>query len=226
MPPDFHLPHGATGIEFGDFVIEFREDKVVALAKGTGEHYTLHLGPNSGVLDVHRTGTDAEGNQHHHTVFAMRHADIPPFLNELRPMLGDIFRLIRKLRLGWLNRHGIGIVRGPEGLSDEELAAVTRKAQRRKRIVFDDEKIRNNLRIPEYRDDLWDFPDGPFSLFSDARRIGIGFKVTDRSGWARLFWIKSADVNRFGRAAQSHLLAAAMKHAIPPQEYGRYGILE
>ena len=36
-PQSFPLPHGATGIEIGDFVIEFRDDKIIALAKHTGE---------------------------------------------------------------------------------------------------------------------------------------------------------------------------------------------
>lgn len=55
MTPKPSLPHGATGIEVGNFVIELRSDKVVVLAKDRGEHYTLHAGQKSGILDVHRT---------------------------------------------------------------------------------------------------------------------------------------------------------------------------
>jgi hypothetical protein len=49
------LPHGASGVEVGDFVINFCSDKVVALAKYGDTHYTLHAGHASGVLDLHRT---------------------------------------------------------------------------------------------------------------------------------------------------------------------------
>lgn len=221
----FSLPHGANGIEVGDFVIEFLGDKIVALAKGTGEHYTIHLGANSGILDIHRTWRDADGQERHQTIFAMRHVVTPAFLGELTPMVGGMFRLIRKLRVGWLDRHDIGIVRGLEALTDDELAAVTKRRPKRKRIVIDEDKLKRNLRIPGYRDELWDFPDGAFSLFSGARRIGVGFKITDTTGYARLFWVKVGDMNRFGRSAQEHILAVAAKYAIPPEEYAQYRVL-
>ena len=75
--PSSLLPHGASGIEFGNFVIEFRADKIVAIARDTAEHYTFHAGGASGVLDIHRTWRDADGAERHQTVFAMLHADLP-----------------------------------------------------------------------------------------------------------------------------------------------------
>lgn len=65
----FSLPHGASGVEVGDFVINFCSDKVVALAKYGDTHYTLHAGHASGVLDLHRTWRDPDGTERHQTVF-------------------------------------------------------------------------------------------------------------------------------------------------------------
>ena len=55
-PKTFSFPHGASGIELGDFVIQSGKDKVVLLTKGQGEHYTLQAGHTFGVLDIHHTG--------------------------------------------------------------------------------------------------------------------------------------------------------------------------
>ncbi len=65
------LPHGARGIEVEDLVLIFAESKVVFLSKARQEHYTLHAGPRSGVIDVHRTWTDEEGIERHQTIFAI-----------------------------------------------------------------------------------------------------------------------------------------------------------
>ena len=226
MPMQPPLPHGAGGIEIGDFVIEFRTDKIVALAKHRGEHYTLHVGNNSGILDLHRTWRDAEGGERHQTVFAMRHADLPAFLNELGSTTLGVVRLLRRLRIGWLYRHGIGVVRGMEPLSDTDIAAVKRRRPGRKRLVIDEDKLKANIHVPEYLEDVWDFPDGAFSLFDGARRVGIGIKATDAVGCVRLFWFRPQDVTRFFRSFEQQLLATAQKYAIPKERYRDYGVLE
>lgn len=71
------LPHGAKGIEGDGFAVEFRDDKIVFVPKsvGSGKHYTLHVGPNSGVMDVHETTIDSEGREQHRTLFALRKDD-------------------------------------------------------------------------------------------------------------------------------------------------------
>ena len=226
MTPKPTLPHGATGIEIGNFVIEFRCDKVVVLAKDRGEHYTLHAGHESGILDFHRTWRDPDGSERHQTVFAMRHSDLPAFLNEFASMTTGMVRLLRRLRPGWLYRHGIGIVRGLEPLSDEDIAAVTRRRPGRKRILVDEDKLQANVQIPEYLDEVWDFPDGAFSLFDGGRRIGIGIKATDRGGFVHLFWFKPRDVTRLFRSFEDRFLATAQKYAIPRENYRDYGVLE
>src|ERR1700694_3686062 len=114
----FQLPHGATGIEIGNFVIEFRDDKILAIAKDTAEHYTFHAGGTSGAIDIYRTWREADGTICHHTVFAMRHANIPSCLNDLTSMTSGMLRLFRRLRAGWLYRHGIGVVRGLDPVTE------------------------------------------------------------------------------------------------------------
>lgn len=220
-----NFPYGARGIEVGDFAIEFRADKIVALRKSAGDHYTLHFGNDSGILDLHRTWRDGAGKDQHQTVFAMRREDIPVMLAELSSPLGAFFRLHRRLRLGWLKRHNIGVVWGLDLVTTEGLAKVTRKVSRRKRVTFDEEKWRAILYVPGYLEEVWEFPDGPFSLFQGNRRIGIGFKVTDRSGRARLFWVKIWNMLNVANAIQKRIVEIALRYAIPPERYGDYTVL-
>jgi hypothetical protein len=154
-PKTFSFPHGASGIELGDFVIQSGKDKVVLLTKGQGEHYTLQAGHASGVLDIHHTREDLSGNERHQTVFAMRRADLADFLNDLMPMTTGMLRLVRRLRLGWLYRNDIGIVVGLEPVTDKDMAAITRR--RRKRLVVDEDVLQD---IPGQRRhngrEIWD----------------------------------------------------------------------
>jgi hypothetical protein len=222
-PPS--LPHGANGFEFDDFAIEFRADKVILFRKSSGDHYTFHLGNQSGVLDVHRTWKDETGVERHQTVFAMRHEDIPALLGDLSFLTVGFFRVIRRLRVGWLYRNKIGIVYGLDPITDDQIARVTRRKARRKRLVVDEEKLQDAMQIPEYLDDIWDLPDGAFSLVKGQRRIGIGFKATDPSGTARLYWFKVRDVARFSNDVGAVVSQAVMRYAIPPDKYGHYGVL-
>src|SRR5213594_1933042 len=125
------LPHGAKGIEAEDFALQFGDDKVILVPKsaGQGKHYTFHAVPASGVIDVHETTIDADGRVQHRTLFALRRDDLPPMLQELAPMVPELFRLMRPLRLGWLKHRDIGIASGIDPVSDDDIA-VTRKRKR------------------------------------------------------------------------------------------------
>lgn len=220
------FPHGASGIEFGDFVIEFRKDKVVAIAKDRDEHYTLHAGHVSGILDLHRTWREADGTKHHQTVFAVHHSNLFALLAEMSPRAADILRLFRPLRIGWLYRHNIGVVRGLDPVTDADIAAITRRRSGKKRVVVDKDQVRTNIAIPEYLDEIWDFPDGAFSLFKHGKKIGIGIKATDRTRHAHLYWFKLRDASTLFRRFETHFGAAATKYAIPKERYKDYGVLE
>lgn len=149
----------------------------------------------------------------------MRRDDIPALLGEFSWLLVEFLRLVRPLRLGWLAHHDIGVVRGLDPATDEDIAAVTLRRSRRKRLVIDEERWRKNISIPEYLEEVWEFPDGAFSLFHRNRKIGIGIKATDRDGGKHLYWMKLRDLRRFSAAGQATFLDAVLRHAIPPESH-------
>ena len=219
----FKIPHRAVGFDLGELAIEFRQDKVIFIRKSLGDHYTIQLDTPSGVLDVHRTWKSESGREQHKTVFAMRRSEIPNLIRELSPVTAGLLTF-RRLRVGWLARNNIGIARGLELATTDEIAKVTRKA-RRKRLVLDEAKLRAQLQIPEYLEEVWDFPDGPFSLVQRRCRIGIGIKLTDQFGAPWLYWMKLRGLIGRSSVAWDQIFEAAMRYAIPPSDYGRYGFL-
>src|SRR5262245_50792479 len=70
------LPHGARGIDLGDLALEEGKDKLVLIKKSATEHYTLHAGTASGIMDVHRTWTDERGTIQHQTLFSITRDDL------------------------------------------------------------------------------------------------------------------------------------------------------
>jgi hypothetical protein len=188
-------------------------------ADGSNAHYTLHAGPNSGVIDLHET---ADGETHR-TLFAVRKDDLLGLLQEMAPVVPELSGPLRPLRLGWLKHSNIGIARGIEPVSDSDIAAVTRK--RKKRLAVDPELYHQNINCPEFLEDVYDFPDGNFTLLRRGRPIGLGFKQTDAQGNVRLFWIKRRDLLRFGHHWQRRMLDALQRIAIPPERYAEYPFL-
>jgi hypothetical protein len=217
------LPGGAQGIEFGDFAISFQADKVIFFAKSSNEHYTVHMGRESKVLDIHRTVIDSNGLSRHETVYAIKQADLERMLLDFGSTMPRSIKLFRRLRIGWLARNRIAIAKGLEHWTDEQILAVSTK-NRRKRLVVDPEKLLANIIHPEYLDAVWDWPDGWFSLFFHSRRIGLGIKLSDRASFSRLFWVRLRDLSRFTLNNQRHLMATAKRYAIPKDQYERYNI--
>jgi hypothetical protein len=214
------LPYGAKGIEVGDFVLEQGRDKLVILAKSAGEHYTLQAGTRSGVIDLHRTWLDKDGVKHHETLFAIKHEELNKLLMNFDSVQSELRRLWRPLRVGWLARQGIGIVQGLDPVTDEQLAKITRK--RKKRLVPDEQLLQATIHVPEYLDDVYDFPDGAFSLFHGMKKVGIGLKITDAYGKTRLYWLRLRDLRRLAKTLQERLSQSAAQHAIPTAEYYKY----
>jgi hypothetical protein len=221
----YTLPHGARGIEGEDFAIAFGGDKIVFVPKsdGNGTHYTFQAKPASGVMDLHETSIDADGREKHRTLFALPACNVPSLLGELAPMVAELFRLMRPLRLGWLKYHDIGIARGLDPVSDNEIAAVTRKHKRR--LALDAQRYEQHVYVPEFLEEVYDFPDGNFSLLHRGRPIGIGFKKTEADGNIRLFWIKRRDLMRFGHDWEQRVIDAFSRLAIPPVRYPDYPFL-
>ena len=219
------LPHGAKGIGGDDFAIEFGVDKVVFVPKsaGKGKHYTFQARPASGVMDLHETTIDDNGREQHRTLFALQSDALPPLLQKMAPMVPDLLSLLRPLRLGWLKHRNIGIARGVDPVSDEDIAAVTLK--RKRRLIVDSELHKQNVFVPEFLDEVYDFPDGNFALLHRGRQIGIGFKKTCAGGEVRLFWIKLRDLMRFGNAWPDKVASALAEAAIPSERYAEYPFL-
>lgn len=218
------LPHNAKGIDLGDLVIMFCPDKALVTRKTAGDHFTLHFGYGSGVIDVHRTCKDGQ----HNTIFAMRRDNIPAFLAELESLVPALVRLLRPLRLGWLARQGIGIAWGAFPTEEKHISRITRLGPKRwkRRLVLDQEKFLSEIYAPEYYEEVWSQPDGQFSLGKNGQVIGMAFKSTDPYGNARLAWIKLRDLNRLSGQAWRLMKEAALRYAIPESEYHNYPFLQ
>jgi hypothetical protein len=194
------------GIEFGELVLEFCKDNVIILARGKNEHFTLESGENSGILDFHYTWRDPNGIEHHEPLFAMKTVDIPALLAELTPETMNIFQIVRRLRIGWLYRNCIDIVTGVDPITDEDVLGISTRRHRRKRIVIDEEAVRQRACLLEDPDDIWNLPDATFSLVAAGRKIGVGMKLTDRARFTRLYWFRLRDLSRVSRAFQDHCI--------------------
>jgi hypothetical protein len=80
--------------------------------------------------------------------------------------------------------------------------------------------------VPQFLEEVYDFPDGNFALFRRGRRIGIGFKTTLADGDVRLAWIKLTDLMRFGHNWQAKLISTLGSFAIPPERYADFPPLQ
>jgi hypothetical protein len=172
------LPHGAKGIQGDGFAIAFGDDKMVftikqRLADGSGpeiseRHYTFHAGKKSGIIDLHETRSRPDGRKDHKTLFALRADALPWVLQSLTPLLPELFRLFRPLRIGWMKHRNIAIARGIEPVSEADVEAVTVK--RKRKLSIDPERYQDNVFVPEYLEEIYNFPDGNFTLFHRSAR--------------------------------------------------------
>jgi hypothetical protein len=219
------LPHDARGIEGENFVLQFLADKIVFVPRSGAEreHYTFHAGSKSGVFDLHETQMSSGCSAQHRTLFAMRREDIPPALELLRPLLSELLSLLRPLRLGWLKHRDIGIARGIDLISDLDIAAATRK--RKGRLAIDPKLYEAHIFVPEFLEEIYDFPSGTFALFRRQSRIGIGFKATRADGDVCLSWVKLSDLMRFGHDWQKKVMSTLQTLAIPSERYPDFPFL-
>jgi hypothetical protein len=173
------LPHGANGIQGDGFAVAFGDGKIVFVVKRQPDdsgvemserHYTFHAGQKSGIIDVHETRSLRDGHKEHKTLFALRADDLPSVLQSLAPMLPELFALFRPLQIGWMKHRNIGVARGIEPVRHADVEAVTVK--RKRKLCVDPERYRDNVFVPEYLEEIYDFPDGNFTLFHRNRNIG------------------------------------------------------
>jgi hypothetical protein len=119
------------------------------------------------------------------------------------------------------HRHRLGI----DLIGDEDVAATTHK--RKGRLAIDPQLYEANIFVPEFLEEVYDFPDGNFALFRRRRRVGIGFKTTVAGGGdVRLAWIKLTDLMRFGRSWEPKVMSTLASFAIPPERYADFPPLQ
>lgn len=189
------LPHGARGIDLGDAVLALANDKIVVTAKGSDEHLTIHLGPHTGVFDIHRTARRSDGSKTYETLYAISHADLPKLLMELSSVaLGALLDAVRPLDVDVLAANRFGVVVGllRTGKAIEEVTRV-----RRQKLVVDPEKLAARASVPEFLDELYTIRDGEFfTLFSTRRRqaprvVGHGFAISRARNRKELMWLSN-----------------------------------
>lgn len=199
--PRSDLPFAAKGIEFEDFYIQFQKNKIVFGSRNPIEshyHFTLIFG-RSGVVDLHRKNRDGS----YETLAMININDIPQLLEHVNSQIEFWMpNLIRKVRIGWLYHHQILIVSG-EYPAEADFTTLL-KVGRKRRLVLDKDALLKQLREIEWYDDLLDFPDGCFGMYTMKRRamkrIGTLMKFTDAAGRSRFYWIKFRDLNKLLRA--------------------------
>ncbi|MHB8390264.1 MAG: hypothetical protein ACYDBH_11880 [Acidobacteriaceae bacterium] len=191
--PDNLLPHGAKGLYLGEATLMFSGDKLIMSPKGAREHLTVHFGPNSQRLDIHRTTTIADGSTAHTTFFSISHADLTAMLQDIAlPLMQTLMGIVHYVDPARMAQQQIGAIIGlfPTGA---DIATVTHVHHGK--LVVDAKKISARIWSPEFLEDLYDLEDGEiFTLLScknrrRPRRIGFGFPVIDRIGRRRLVWI-------------------------------------
>ena len=218
----------AKGIGCNEFAIHFGPNKIMFIPRyRNGSHYTLHFGVRPGILDLHETWSDQDEIKQHKTLFAMRLSDLEYLLTKRGHSTAEsLHRIIRKLGLGWMGHHKIGLVLGSIP-TDQQFEAIA-KLDRRKRLVLSEEALASNVRTPEFLEEIFNEPDGIFTLISlkrgKAKQIGFGYKVTLPTGELRLFWIKKSDILTEMLHLEDQFVQAASHFAIPPECYSQHGL--
>lgn len=190
------LPLGAKGIDLHEAVLMFARNKIVLARKGANEHYTIHFGPYSGELDIHRT-THTSGRAVHQRLYAIAHDRLASLLEELAPqMFQALMRCVHPLDLRTLAEKEIGVVVGLLVTTDEiETMADVRDG----RLVLSPDKVAARAWIPDSLDDLHQLRDGEFfTLFAGKRHaprvVGHGFALIDAAGQHQLLRLSSRRV--------------------------------
>lgn len=90
------LPMGVKKFDLGPAIMTFLDDKIFFAQKGSQEHISIHFGPITKQVDVHRTRRSKGGDEEHETLFAISHDKLGPLaeslVGELRIVLRSLFR--------------------------------------------------------------------------------------------------------------------------------------
>jgi hypothetical protein len=206
------------GIDLGDGMLLTLDDKLVATTKGSTVHLTIHFGPKSKILDIHLTRRTQSGLTEHEKLFEIPHDKLEILGNELvLPATHRLLRAFRRLRPGWLARNGIGVILGMFPPKEADLRSLF--TVRKRRLVPSPDKIEQNIRAPEFYENLYNLPDYEgFTLVGWRKRrskpeiIGVGLKLTDIFGNPRLMWLTRQRIDEAVEEIGKLLEAAAKKY--------------
>lgn len=208
---------GARGFDLGFAVLVVARDKLVISVKGMPEHFTVHLGPKSGVVDIHRTMQSADSPQPRYTtLYKIRHQDFESMMQALTPAVKAILKdVVRPLRLRWMRqRKATAIV----GVPPSESVARRLMAKHQGKIGLDRCLVadywRSSVWLPNELEDLYRLGDGVlFTVIARRgrvfRKLGVGFVVRDRAGQPWLKWVSDQKV-QLAFAEITRLLDAAV----------------
>jgi hypothetical protein len=225
--PSNPLPRAVKAIDLGEAWVHFAKEKLVVSSKAVGasEHLTVHFGPISKELDVHKTHTAADGVKTYETLFKIAHKDIELMMEELAaPILESLISVARPLTLEYMERQGMGAIVGPLPTQANLGAAID---VRKRRLTINEEKFAAEYSTPKYLDELYDLEEGKIFILicranrRDAHRVGFGFPVTDRRSRRRLVWIPDKvlekQLDRLSELFQAAALKYATVHNFSPQ---------
>ena len=195
------------GLKFAGVTVKFLPSgKVLVILEGTGIHYTLHPGHDSGVIDIHKTneGIPQGDPGRYETLAAIGKDEIVRNLEAVgKDPVIDLLRLLRPIRLGWIARRRLGVVAFSmeaelDGLSNLRIKAGPAEWA---------EPLKSWMKVPEFIDDILVMPNTAFLLF-DCRRptqppYGVLFTVIGSHGVLSLCWIKLRDLRRLGAATET-----------------------
>jgi len=190
-------------LKFKSLIVKFLPSgKVLVIPEGSGFHYTLHPGHQTGVVDFHRTneGLPNTDTSRYETLFAMPQTEIVQNLGAVgKEPIVDLLRLLRPIRIGWIARRRLGIVAFP---TETELSNVSGIKVKKEAYLDFAEPLKSWVRVPEFINDIFQMPNSAFLIY-DCRKAtsspyGVLFKVICSQDFSSLYWIRLRDLRRWG----------------------------
>ena len=189
-------------LEFKGLIVKFLPSgKVLVIPEGTGVHYTLHPGNQSGVIDLHKTNEQipTTDTSRYQTLAAIPQDEIVRNLSAVgaEPVM-SLLSLLRPIRIGWIARRRLGVVALP---TEAELDRVSGIRVKKAPTPELSEPLSTWMKVPEFIDEIWEMPNATF-LLCDCRKdsspvYGLLFKIVGPQGELSLRWIRLRDLRRW-----------------------------
>lgn len=197
-----------------------RSGKVVFKVTGEDSHITLHPGPYTGVLDLHRTREQLPDDDpaKYETLGKISHTEFTDRLNAIGPRsISELLSLLRPIRLGWMIRRRLAI--GPAFPPESVLPKITGIRLRSEQRGIG-EPLNTLLRPPGFYEDVFECPGWSYLLFdwkkSSQTPYGVLFTYRDVNNHACMRWFKYRDVLRWA-ARWEPVFREALSPLLPEQ---------